>query len=123
MLSRAPSLHLCAVAAAARPFFGASLLSVAPRAPFSASARLSAALPDVYDMRRSGAAIQVPKPPKRAAKVVAHTAARLAVVRAGLASQEKRVADHKKTLPQKARNHGLLYLIKKAAWEKGEGEE
>ncbi len=80
-------------------------------------------LPDVYDLRREGAAIQVPKPPKRAAKVAAHTAARLAVVRAGLASQEKRVADHKKTLPQKARNHGLLYLIKKAAWEKGEGEE
>ena len=50
----------------------------------------------------------MPKPPKRAAKVAAHTAARLAVVRAGLASQEKRVADHKKTLPQKARNHGLL---------------
>ena len=97
--------------------------------PFAASAPLlrrassAPSLPDVYDLRREGAAIQVPKPPKRAAKVAAHTAARLAVVRAGLASQEKRVADHKKTLPQKARNHGLLYLIKKAAWEKGEGEE
>jgi hypothetical protein len=83
----------------------------------------SFSLPDVYDLRREGAAIQVPKPPKRPTKVAAHTVARLAVVRAGLASQEKRVADHKKTLPQKVRNHGLLYLIKKAAWEKGEGEE
>jgi len=78
---------------------------------------------DVYDLRREGAAIQVPKPPKRAAKVAAHVAMRLAVVRAGLASQEKRIADHKKTLPLKPRNQGLLYLIKKNAWEKGEGEE
>ena len=113
MLARLPLL----------PRLASGARSFSAPAPLLRRASTAPSLPDVYDLRREGAAIQVPKPPKRAAKVAAHVALRLAVVRAGLASQEKRVADHKKTLPLKPRNQGLLYLIKKNAWEKGEGEE
>ena len=98
----------------------AALLPSAPRA-FASTAL--APQPDVYDLRREGAAIQVPRPPKKLAKAAAHVAARLALVRAGLASQDKKRAEYKKTLPLKARNRGLLYLIKKNAWEKGAEDE
>lgn len=75
-------------------------------------------LPDMIDLTRGSAAIQVPRPPKRASKRASEIAARVLQIKAGLEGQEKRRADYKKTLPAKTSNRGLLYLIKKNSWEK-----
>jgi len=73
---------------------------------------------DFQDLRRTSAAVQVPKAPKRSIRDPIKLASRIQEIQAGLASQEKRLADYKKTLPAKSRNRGILYLLKKNAWEK-----
>ena len=99
-----------------------AVLSRACSVPFlskvSTPASLLHTLPDINDMRRVSAAIQVPRPPKRASKRASEVAARVQQIKAGLEGQEKRRADYKKTLPAKTSNRGLLYLIKKNSWEK-----
>jgi hypothetical protein len=74
---------------------------------------------DMVDLQRSHAAVQVPKPPKRASQRSAEVRARVIQIQSGLAGQEKRQADYKKTLPAKSSNRGLLYLcvfISKRWW-------
>ena len=73
---------------------------------------------DLIDLTRRNAAVQVPRPPKRGSQRAAEVQARVLQIQAGLAGQEKRIADYKKTLPPKLSNRGLLYLVKAQAWEK-----
>ena len=82
----------------------ASLLSAPQQRGFSFSRY------DMVDMQRSGAGVQVPRPPKRGSQRAAEVHARVLQIQSGLAGQEKRVADYKKTLPAKTSNRGLLYL-------------
>ena len=70
------------------------------------------------DLRRTNASIQVPKPPKKAAKYLTKIKDRVEKIQANLAAQDKKIADYKKTLPPKPITQGLLYLIKKNAWDK-----
>ena len=65
---------------------------------------------DMVDLTRSAAQIQVPRPPKARSRRAAEVSARVLQVQSGLAGQEKRMADYKKTLPPKTSNRGLLYL-------------
>ncbi len=62
--------------------------------------------------------MSVPKPPKATARRAAALGERLLKIQAGLASQDKKLADYKKTLPAKPKKGGLLPFIKKNAWEK-----
>lgn len=75
---------------------------------------------DVVDLRRpvGTAAVKVPKPPKSVARYAESLRLRVERVAAGLASQDKKRADYKKTLPAKGVRKGILQYIKKAAWEK-----
>jgi hypothetical protein len=82
----------------------ATLLSAPQQRSFSFSRY------DMIDMQRSGAGVQVPRPPKRGSQRAAEVNARVLQIQSGLAGQEKRVADYKKTLPAKTSNRGLLYL-------------
>ena len=65
---------------------------------------------DMVDMQRVGAGIQVPRPPKRASRRSAEVSERVLQIQSGLAGQDKRRADYRKTLPAKTSNRGLLYL-------------
>ena len=65
---------------------------------------------DMVDMQRVSAGIQVPRPPKRASRRSAEVSERVLQIQSGLAGQDKRRADYKKTLPAKTSNRGLLYL-------------
>lgn len=48
-----------------------------------------------------------------------HTLAeRVAKIQAGVAGLDKRIADHRKTVPAKPLKRGLLVYVKKNAWEK-----
>jgi len=75
---------------------------------------------DVIDLRRpvGTAAVKVARPPKSVARYAESLRARVERVAAGLAAQDKKRADYKKTLPAKGVRKGILQYIKKAAWEK-----
>lgn len=71
-------------------------------------------------MRRGPIGLQVPRPPKGAARDAAAQRERVLKIQANIAPgvQAKKLADYKKTLPPKPRSGGLLQYIKKNAWEK-----
>lgn len=74
----------------------------------------------IRDMRRGPIGLQVPRPPKGAARDAAAQRERVLKIQANIAPgvQAKKLADYKKTLPPKPRSGGLLQYIKKNAWEK-----
>jgi hypothetical protein len=84
-------------------------LSLPSSLPSSAAA-LSTRAYDMVDLQRSGAQVQVPRPPKARSRRAAEVSARVLQIQSGLAGQAKRREDYRKTLPAKTSNRGLLYL-------------
>ncbi len=85
-------------------------LSSLPSSLPSSAAALSTRAYDMVDLQRSGAQVQVPRPPKARSRRAAEVSARVLQIQSGLAGQAKRREDYRKTLPAKTSNRGLLYL-------------
>ena len=114
------ALRHCARCASAAHGAASACAPAAAAAAGAAAGRRAFSLAhyDLVDLTRRNAAVQVPRPPKRGSRRAAEVQARVLQIQAGLAGQEKRVADYKKTLPPKLSNRGLLYLVKANSWEK-----